>query len=90
MSRDDQLTRALVRESAAIALQVMPELSREVLRLGRAWDEQEMLDPTQAKRTAELIQAQVATLTPQLGAVRRRQDDIARELRDLIGRESER
>ena len=87
MGADDERTRTLVRASADITLRLMPELSKEVRHLGRTWRDQEVLNPPEAERTAELIQARLAALTPQLTELRQRQDEIARELRDLIIRE---
>jgi hypothetical protein len=54
----------------------------------REWEEQELLDPVQAERTAQSLGARWADLAPELAALRARQDEIVAELAELLGRAS--
>ncbi|MBA3807077.1 MAG: hypothetical protein H0X28_01585 [Solirubrobacterales bacterium] len=80
----DAHTRELLRESAAVALERMPQMTRRLRGLERQWAEQELLDPLAAERTIELLNSHVATLVPALAALRARQDQIVAELLDRI------
>lgn len=85
---DDVHTRKLLRESAAVVLKQMPRLARELRGVEREWEEQELLDPVQAERTAQSLGARWADLAPELAALRARQDEIVAELAELLGRAS--
>jgi hypothetical protein len=86
LHQDRAHTRELLREAAAVVLSRMPELTRELRRLELLWDEQQLLDPPQAKRTLKAIEADLADLEPELSALRQRQDEIAQELSELVER----
>jgi len=64
----------------------MPEITRELRRLELLWDEQQLLDPPQAKRTLKTIETNLGGLEPELSALRQRQDQIAQELGELVKR----
>jgi hypothetical protein len=85
---DDDHTRKLLSESAAVVLNHMPRLTRELRTLQHAWGEQELLDPAQAERTAQSLEARWADVAPELAALRSRQDEIVAELAELAGRAS--
>jgi hypothetical protein len=82
----DHRTRELLDESAAVALERMPELTRRLRGLEREWAEQELLDPPAAERTIERLDGEVAELVPALAALRARQNQIVAELLDRISR----
>jgi hypothetical protein len=80
----DDHTRDLLHESAAVALERMPELTRRLRGLEREWSEQELLDPPAAERTLERLISDVAALVPALAALRTRQNQIVADLLDRI------
>jgi hypothetical protein len=77
--RDSERTRELLAESAAVVLERMPELTRELRRLGLEWEDQKLLDPPQAEQTLQIIERSLAEVEPELSALRARQDEIARK-----------
>lgn len=79
-------TRELMRESAAVALERMPALTRRLRGLEREWSEQELLDPRAAERTVEHLNKDVAALLPALASLRTRQNQIVADLLDRITR----
>lgn len=79
-------TRELLRESAAVVFGRMPALTSRLRDLGRKWAEQELLDPPAAERTIERLEVELAKLAPALTALRTRQNEIAAELLDIVGR----
>jgi hypothetical protein len=85
---DDVHTQKLLSESAAVVLKDMPRLVRDLRSLEREWGEQELLDPSQAERTAHVLAARWADVAPELAALRARQDAIVAELAELRGRAS--
>jgi hypothetical protein len=82
----DHHTRELLHESAAVALERMPELTSRLCGLEREWAEQELLDPLAAERTIERLDGEVSGLVPALAALRARQNQIVAELLDRISR----
>lgn len=82
----DDHTRELVQESAAVALERMPELTRRLGGLEQEWAEQELLDPPAAERTVERLNSEVAAIVPALTALRARQNQIVADLLDRISR----
>lgn len=86
LHHDSERTRELLRESAAMVLSRMPELTRELRRLALEWGEQRLLDPSQAERTLSAIETGLAEVEPELSTLRTRQDEIAAELRERIDR----
>ncbi len=82
----DDHTRGLLRESASIALERMPKLTRRLRGTEREWAEQELLDPPMAESTIERLEGEVADLGPALTALRARQDQIVAELLDRVSR----
>lgn len=77
-------TLALVHESAAITTQQMPELAGELRILERELATQELLDPVAADATRRKIGTVFARVEPDLRALRERQDEIARTLRNQL------
>ncbi len=90
LDEDSEQTRGLLRESAAVVVSRMPELTREVRRLELEWGEQELLDPPQADRTLQTIEAGFIEVEPALAALRERQDEIAAQLRRRLDHERRR
>jgi hypothetical protein len=84
LNQDNDPTRGLLREAADAALTRMPELTRELRRLERLWDEQQLLDPPLAEKTLETIEREFSEVEPELSAIRQRQDEVARELQELV------
>jgi hypothetical protein len=84
LNQDNDHTRSLLREAADAALTRMPQLTRELRRLEHLWDEQQLLDPRLAEKTLETIETELSEVEPELSALRRRQDEIARELQELV------
>jgi hypothetical protein len=82
----DEHSRDLLRESAALTLEQMPEVIRRLRSLEREWAEQELLDPQAAERTIERLEASLTEIMPAITGLRARQDEIAAELLDLVGR----
>jgi len=82
----DDYTRKLLAESAAVALQEMPGLTRDWRVLEREWFEQELLDPSKLDRTTHALTTRFAELAPALNELRARQDKIVAELVDLLNR----
>lgn len=79
-------SRELLRESAAVVFERMPGLTSQLRGLERKWSEQELLDPPAAQRTIERLEVELTKLAPALTALRTRQNEIAAELLDLVGR----
>lgn len=84
LNQDDERARELVGASAAVVLTRMPDLTRELRRQGRNWDEQQLLDPPRAQRTLHAIATGLAQVERELSALRALHDDIAAELRQRI------
>ena len=57
LQADDLHTRKLLADSADVVLREMPRLVRELRGLTRQWEEQALLDPAQAERTAQSLEA---------------------------------
>jgi hypothetical protein len=84
----DDHTRKLLSESAAVILKQMPRLADELRNLEREWDEQELLDPSQAEHTAQMLKARWADVAPELVALRVHQNAVVAELAELAERAS--
>jgi hypothetical protein len=69
-------TRELLRESAAVVFERMPELTSRLRGLEHKWAEQELLDPPAAERTIERLEVEFAKLIPALTALRTRQNRL--------------
>ncbi len=82
----DERSRDLLRESAALTLERMPELILRLRPLEREWAEQELLDPPAAAHTIERMETGLVEIMPTITGLRARQDEIAAELLDLVGR----
>ncbi len=54
--------------------------------LEREWDEQELLDPAGAARTAQRLESDFVTLAPEFAALSDRHKQIVGELADLVAR----
>jgi hypothetical protein len=86
LGADDDHARALLQESAVLALGRIPALARPPRDLERAWIEQELLDPPAAERTAERLVGVITELLPAFTRLRARQDEIVVELLGLVSR----
>ncbi len=86
LGADGAHTRKLLSDSANVVLREMPRVTFELRDLERKWGEQELLDPTQAERTAQSLEACWADVAPELAALRAQQDEIVAELAELVGR----
>lgn len=82
----DERSRALLSESATLALERMPELIRPLRPLEREWAEQDLLDPLAAEDTIKRLEAGLAEIMPTIAGLRARQDQVAAELVDLVDR----
>ncbi len=80
----DSHARKLLHESASIAIEQMPALTRQLRGLESEWAEQELLDPPAAERTIERLEGDLAELVPTLAARRVRQNQIVAEILDRI------
>jgi hypothetical protein len=80
---DDDHARGLLRESAAVALE-MPALARRLAGLEDEWSEQELLDPPAAEGTLHLLEERVVELAPDFATLSDRQRQIIAELVDLV------
>lgn len=85
-ARDDPHTRDLLDEAARVVVLEMPTVAQETRRLGERWYEQDLLDPTAAKRTLDELDEAVDAIEPELRRLRFRQNEIAAELRRLARR----
>jgi hypothetical protein len=80
----DDHTQELLGESAALALEV-PALARQLRGLESEWSEQELLDPSAAEHSAQLLEERVAGLAPEFVALSDRHRQVVAELADLVG-----
>jgi hypothetical protein len=83
VNADDDRSHELLRESVAVTLEVSTVVQR-LYGLENKWIEQDLLDPPEAERTAQLLNDCVAELVPELAALRDRQGKIVSELVDLV------
>jgi hypothetical protein len=81
---DDDHVRALLRESAALALERMPALTRPLRGLELEWEEQDLLDPIAAERTGQRLQVEVVEIMPAVVRLRARQNEIVSEICALV------
>jgi hypothetical protein len=84
LDADDDRSRRLLAESAAIILERMPRLAAPLRRLAREWAEQDVLDPQRPEQTLADLSASLARIEPCLGDLRERQREIASELSELV------
>ncbi|HTW43426.1 MAG TPA: hypothetical protein VMD79_14045 [Solirubrobacteraceae bacterium] len=84
MVADDDHTRGLLRESAALALVRAPGLAQSLRGLEREWGAQDLLDPPAASHTAKRLESHVAGLVPEFEALSERHEQIVAELLDLV------
>ena len=87
LERDQAQTESakLVAESAQIAVVQLPRLVAPLRRLATRWDEESLLDPAAADRTAEQIAAELAVVEPELRSLVARQREIGAILRVRLG-----
>lgn len=78
----DELSLALLRESADIVLRQMHDLAAGVRARGRIWAEQELLDPERAAETLRQADTEMAEIEDDLRVLLTRQEQIARELQN--------
>jgi hypothetical protein len=86
LDADDDHTRKLLADSAAIALAQMPALTRDWRVLELEWFETELLDPSKLDRKTHALEGSFADLGPELDALLLRQDEIVLELVEMLGR----
>jgi len=84
LDADDESSRRLLAESAAVILEQMPRLTARMRRLGREWGEHDLLDPQRAEQTVAQLAATLAQIEPELSDLRGRQREIAAELTDRV------
>jgi hypothetical protein len=77
-------TSELLAESARIAIVRLPRLAEGVRRLGARWDEENLLDPATAGRTARQIAAEFAVIEPEMRLLQDRLAEIASSLGSLL------
>lgn len=86
LGADDDHARALLQESATLALGRVPALAHPLRDLEREWIAQELLDPPAAQRTVERLVDAVAELLPAFTRLRARQSEIVVGLLGLVNR----
>jgi hypothetical protein len=69
-----------------LSVEASPLQIRRLRPLEREWAEQELLDPPAAEHTIERLEADLTEIMPTITGLRARQDEIAAELLDLVGR----
>lgn len=84
LGADNEHTRELLRDSAALTLDQMPALARPLRASEREWEEQELLDPVAAEVTAMCLEMEIEELLPAFRALRARQNEIVAQLRALV------
>lgn len=84
LDADDDRSRRLLAESAAVVVQQMPRRSARLRRLAGEWAEHDLLDPQQAERTAANLASALAHIEPALSSLLARQRVIASELTDRV------
>ena len=77
-------TSQLLAESATIATVRLPGLAVPLRRLGARWDEESLLDPAAASRTAQEIETRFAAVEAEFEMLLARQREIAARLRSLL------
>jgi hypothetical protein len=82
---DDDHTRELLKESARVALELIPMLALRVRDLEREWEEQDLLDPDAAGHTVRRMESGVEEIEPQLADLRDRQKAVVAALLDRVG-----
>lgn len=82
----DKHTRELLHESVSVTLERMPTVTRRLRVLESRWAEQELLDPSTAKRTIRHLEDDLAEVMPAIAELRARQNQIAAELLDRVRR----
>lgn len=80
----NERTRDLLTESARIATAEIPRALHNARRLATRWSEEDVLDPRAASRTLHALTEELDRVAPQLRQLRRRQNEIAAELRRLL------
>lgn len=77
---DDERSRRLLAESAAVILTQMSQLATRARRLQREWAERDLLDPQRAEETIAELAATLEQIEPRLNELHARQSEIAAEL----------
>jgi hypothetical protein len=90
LGADDDHTRRLLAESAAIALENLAAVTAQARQLATRWEEQSVLNPEAADRTVQDVRAELDRAEPALGRLRARQREIARELGSRLAKAAER
>ncbi len=81
---DDESSRGLLSESAAVVLGQMPRLTARLRRLAHEWGEHDLLDPQRAEQTVAQLAATLEQIEPKLSDLHARQSEIAAELTDRV------
>ena len=82
----DATAAKLVAESARITLTDLPAIAAGPRDLAARWEEQSVLDPRTAERTAEALAAELDRIEPELKRLMERQRQIAVQLRSMLDR----
>lgn len=77
-------TRELLAEAAQVANIDLPRVAGDIQRMTLRWIDEQVLDPEAASETLRSIQAELERIEPAITRLRRRQDEIAAELRRVL------
>jgi hypothetical protein len=83
--RAGERSRALLAESAEIAVRKLDDLLTDARRLADRWDEQALLDPSQAAEALGAFDRELGRVEPRLRDLLGRERAIVQELRALRG-----
>jgi hypothetical protein len=84
--RYDEHAQESLKEAARIVTLELPAALREATHLRQRWSEQEPLDPAGAHQSALALGAELHRVDGEVRSLRVRQQEIARELRALLGK----
>jgi hypothetical protein len=77
-------TRELLAEAAEIAGTEMPRLAAGAGRLASRWVDEQVLDPAAACERLRALESEFSRVEPEIARLRKRQNEIAAELRRLL------
>src|SRR3954452_18249196 len=81
LERDTARVHEWFRVAAELIVVELPPIVREARRLRELWSEQEVLDPAAPTDTLRLLADELDRADPAMRALRKRQNEIVRELR---------
>jgi hypothetical protein len=77
-------TEALLRESARIVTNVLPNMTATARRLASRWGERDLFEPSAVAATLREIETEMELISPEIEQLLARQRQIAGRLRDLL------